>query len=135
MPSIFNLYPQVINDIQNMGILVFFTLLYLTGIVSGILIFKKRYEGIIAALGFNFFQSLYIQMGTVTFFSTGFFSFIYLFPFGFDGNFGNPSFLFRLQPTDEWILGINLVASTAFALLLAAESEFHEKKIFPEHLY
>lgn len=135
LPSIFGLYPQVMDNIRNLVILVFFTLLYLAGIFSAYLIFKKRYEGLMAALVFNLFQSFYIQIGTVTFFSTGIFSVIYYFPAGLNFSIANPSFLLNLGSEGGFILGFNLIACTAFSFLMSAIIAFDDRGEFPEHLY
>lgn len=135
LPSIFGLYPQVMSNLRNLVILVFFTILYLTGIASAYLIFKKRYLGLMAALVFNLFQSFYLHIGTLTFFSTGIFSVIYYFPASLNFSIANPSFLLSFGSEGGFVLGFNLIACTAFSFLMSAIIAFDDSGEFPEHLY
>lgn len=135
LPTIFSMYPQVMGQMRNLVILIFFTLLYLGGIVSAWLIFKKRYEGLMAALVFNLFQSFYLQVGAFTFFSTGIFAIMYYFPAGLNFSILSPSFLMSFVSEGGFVLGFNLIACTAFSFLMSAIIAFDDSGKFPEHLY
>lgn len=134
LPFMLRLYPKLINSWKNTAILSFFVLLYVTGLVSAVLIFRKNKYGIILGCVFNVFQCIYIQLNAFYYFSAGIFSLTYVIPLHLKVNIGS-SFTMSFFETGMQAIGINLVAFIATFLLFGAYNKFRKEKKFPENFY
>ena len=116
-----------------------FLVIYLLGIIGGVLLLKKKEKGFFLSKLFNAFQTILITLGGISYTCVGLITlylqvkFIEGFHFSFGFYLGSNASLY-FHDSNEFMMGINFVSLFDLILLIKAHDSLEESDSFDDHL-